>query len=360
MAENIKYVLIILLLAIIWSPNALAQVDDTDYRIVDPNAIPDVLSMLASVTQINFEKIKTWQGRITNKNIITIRGEQSAELLKEYTDAEPNDSLNEIQGISDMTIEFKIDVENNRFFSLLECTEPPVYLDPQKDKSYPSLRWVPVEQIQIVTSEHQVKISPYNWGEKEPILKRIAIKELPRPNFRTDPRGAFYIGEKTLWIGLLQLDQALQILGIEKSRAVIKKKSVGDDTAYRIEVYEAGKDILLSIIILSSEAGFNRTFFENWYRDGSLMSKVTTEFVNLQGVFLPRKWEMEVYYPDGGLMRQEDCTIEHQQINKSIPDSTFSVQNHLREGDVFRDKIANKEFEYKDGELVEIPQKPKD
>jgi len=358
MAENTKGILVILSVAIIWSPNALAQPNDTNYRIMDPNDIPDVLSMLASVTQANFEKIKAWRGRITNKSIITIRGEQAAELLTEYTDAEPNESLDEIQGLSNVKIEFKIDVENNRFFSFMECTEPPVYLDPQSNTAYPSLRWVPVEQIQIVTFEHQITINPLNWPKDT--LSRIAQKERFRPTYRNDPRELFYIGEKTLWLWLPQLDQALQILGIEKSSAVIKKKSIGDDITYRIEVSEASKDNPLSIIILSSEAGFNRTFFENWYRDGSLMSKITTEFVNLQGVFLPGKWEMEIYYPDGGLMRQEDCTIEHQQINISIPDSTFSVQNHLREGDKLRDMIANKEFECNDGKLIEVPQKSKD
>jgi hypothetical protein len=356
MANNTKCILIILSVAMIWSPNGIAQVDDTDYKIVEPNDVPDVLSMLAAVTQANFKKIKTWQGRITNKNIITIRGGQAAGLLAEYTDAEPNDSLKEIQGISNVTIEFKIDVKNNRFFSLLECTERPIYLDPQSNTVYPSLRWVPVEQIQIVTSEHQITINPLNWPKDT--LSRIALKERFRPIHRNDPREVFYIGEKTLWLSLPQLDQALQILGIEKSSAVIKKKSIGDNIAYRIEVSEASKDIPLSIIILSSEAGFNRTFIENRYKDGSLMSEITTEFVNLEGVFLPRKWEMSIYYPDGGLMRHEDCTIEHQQINISIPDSKFSELTYLRDGDKFRDKIAGKKFEYKDGKLVELATKP--
>lgn len=358
MANNTKCILIILSVAMIWSPNGIAQVDDTDYKIVEPNDVPDVLSMLAAVTQANFEKIKTWQGRITNKNIITIRGGQAAGLLAEYTDAEPNDSVKEIQGISNVTIEFKIDVENNRFFSLSKCTEHPVYLDPQSNTVYPSSRWGPTESIQIAASEHQIKISPLNWTKDNVILSRIALKERFRPIHRNDPREVFYIGEKTLWLLLSHLDQALQILGIEKSSVVVKKKSIGDNIAYRIEISEASKDIPLSIIILSSEAGFNNTFVENRYKDGSLMSQITTEFVNLEGVFLPKKWEMSIYYPDGGLMRQEDCTIEHQQINISIPDSKFSELTYLRDGDKLRDKIAGKEFEYKDGKLVELATKP--
>ena len=105
---------------------------------------------------------------------------------------------------------------------------------------------------------------------------------------------------------------------------------------------------------MSSESGFNRTYFENWYDDGSLMSKGTTEFVKFQDTFLPKKWTISQYFKDGGLMRQEDCTIENKQINMPIPDSTFSIHTHLNNGDKLIDKIAGKEYKYQDANLVLI------
>src|SRR4030042_3261666 len=124
MEENKKCILIILSIAMLWGSHVLAQVDDTDYKIVEPNDVPDVLSKMAAAIQANFEKIKTWEGRITMVTTSTTRGKKAAELLKKYTEAEPNDSLNEIQRISNRTIDFKIDVEDNRFFSISDSNAP--------------------------------------------------------------------------------------------------------------------------------------------------------------------------------------------------------------------------------------------
>jgi hypothetical protein len=195
------------------------------------------------------------------------------------------------------------------------------------------------------------------WTKDNVISSRIAIKERAGAIRIINPKEAFYIGEKTLWLSLSQLSQSFQIPGIEKFGVVIKKKSKDDQIIYRIEISDPGKDKPFSIVILSSEAGFNRTYIENWYDGGSLMSKTTTEFVNQQGVFLPKKWKMSQYYQNGGLMRQGDCTIEEMQINKPIPDSTFSELSYLIDGDRYNDKIQSKKYTVKTGKLVELAKK---
>jgi hypothetical protein len=352
-AKNAKCILVILPVAIIWSLNGLAQADDPNFKIVDANEVPDVLSMLASVTQANFEKINTWQGRITNEDIITIRGEQAAKYLKESTDAEPNNLPNEIQRVANETIEYEIDVENNRFHSMSKYTKPPFYLDTKNDKIYP-LQWGSGESIFIVTSKYQTWIQPLRETKDNVVLSRLAIKDRAGAAAVTDPRDRFYMGNKTLWLSYLQLSQSLRIPGIEHYGVVIKKKTVGDNITYRVEMSAPGKDKPFNIDTLSSEAGYNRTCIENWYDNGSLRAKTTIEFVNIQGVFLPRKWKMSQYFQDGGLLHRENCTIENQQINVSIPDSTFSVHTYLHNGDKFRDNIAHKEYKYQDANLVPI------
>jgi len=356
---NTKYILIILSVVMIWSLNGFAQADDTDYKIVDSNEVPGVLSMLATAAQSNFEKIKTWQGQIARETLSTTRGEDAARLLTKFTNAEPSDSLNEIQRLYNTTIEFKIDVENNRFFSFSGRAEPYIYVDTEKGKAYTS-SWSPEELIFLVTSEYEIKMMPLNETKNHVVLNRLALKSWSGTTRITDPRKLFYIGERTSWLTLSMASQVLQIPNVERAAgAVIKRKSTDDNTTYRIEISEPGKDRPYMAFVLSSEAGFNRTFIENWYDDGSLMSNTTTEFVNLQGVFLPKKWEISQYFPDGGLRRHEDCTIEHQQINISIPDSAFSEHTHLRDGDRFRDNIARKKFEYKGGKLIEDEKKSK-
>ena len=116
---------------------------------------------------------------------------------------------------------------------------------------------------------------------------------------------------------------------------------------------DPGKNRPFCIFTLSSEVGFNRTYFEEWNdEDGSLIAIITTDFVKLNDVFLPKKWSFFQYFPDGELMRQEINTIENQQINVTIPERTFSEIAYLNSGDRFIDKIDGKEYKYQDEKLV--------
>jgi hypothetical protein len=245
-------------------------------------------------------------------------------------------------------------VENNRFFSFIDSAEPYIYLNPKTNTIYPSRadRWSGPEKdlVQIVTSEHETDIIPASWRKKDnAITSRMATKELPGTSRMSDPRKVFYMGNKTLWLSLSQFSQAFQSPDLKKLFGiVIKKKSTGDNITYRIEVSHPGKDKPFGVHIFSSEMGFNQTYFETYLDNGSLRSKKTIEFVKVNGVFLPKKWMLLQYFPEGGLMRQEDCIIENQQINKPIPDSNFSVSSYLHEGDEFRDKITKKNYRFKE------------
>jgi hypothetical protein len=359
MTRNKKSLSVILTVIIICNPSIFAQAKEIDYKIIEPNKVPDILSILASTTQANFDKIKTWQGRISHTAIETTRGEKAAEYLSKFTKAEPNESTNEIQRLYNRTIEFKIDVEHNRFFSFSDrSTEAYTYIDTEKGKSYLANRG-PEEQLFLVTSEHEIEITPLGWrGKDNAITSRIAMKRWSGATALTDPRDVFHIGYKTLWLTLSQLSQHLKMPNIEKYNIVIKEMPTNNNITYRIEIYRPNENYPFQVLVLSGEVGFNCTYIENWYDKDSLMSKTTTEFVKLQGVFLPKKWEFSQYYRDGGLMRQEINSIENQQINVPIPESTFSELTYLHSGDRVRDRITNKDFEYENGKLVELVKKP--
>jgi hypothetical protein len=354
MANNKKYLLVILMVAMIWPINDFAQANEADFKIVDSNEYPDILSMLVSATQTNYENIKTWKGKIKSVDLQSIRGNRAKELSLKHNPAESNNLPEEIHQIITQNIEYNIDVENNRFFSFSKHTETPFYFDPKKNKTFPS-GWKPEETQFIVTSENQIKISPLVWrGKDNAIIKRIAIKDYAGASQRIDPRQLFFIGSKTLWLTLSQLSQSLKITNTEKIGVVIKKNTVGGNTDYRIEAFDPGKDKPFSAFVLSSKDGYNRTYSENWYDNGSLMSKTTSEFVKIQGVFLPKKWTILQYYQDGSLIKQEDCMIEDQQINMPIPVDVFSENTYLRNGDKFTDNITHKEYKYQDANLILI------
>ena len=337
--------------------DALVHAKDIDYEIVDSvdsSEVPDILSMLASVTQANFEKIKSWEGRGIYEERNTIRGSRAAEYLLKYKNAEPNEPPEEIQRMIHNTIEFKSDLKSSRFFCFLDYLEPPAYRDPRNNTTY-SLDWGPGEIAFIDTPEYQITISPESWSKDRIIREKCARKQSPRAVDFPDPRKVFYWGNRTVWKTLTMFSQSLQTSGGETYGVVLKEKSAGDHIIYRLEISMPGKNRPFSVLIFDSEAGFHPVSIENYYEDGSLLSKKTIEFTTLQGVFLPRKWEMSQYFPDGGLMRKEICTIEEQQINTPIADSTFSELTYLKEGDQIRDEIQNKRYTIRGGKFTEDP-----
>lgn len=354
MTMRIDSSLIISSVVMICSLSIIVHAVDTDYKMIDSNNVPDVLSMLASATQANYEKIDTWKGQISHMTISTTRGEKAAEYLSKFTEAKPDESINELQRLYYLTINYEIDTKSDKFFSISKSTEPYIYIEPDKSKSY-TANWSPDELIFLATPEHEIKMIPLDTSINNVVINRLARK-LPRGSFRmTDPRDIFHIGSKTLWLTLSLLSQHLKTPDIEKYDIVIKEISLNSNTAYRIEIFEPNEDYHFQVLVLSGDAGFNRTYIENWYDKDSLMSKTITEFINIEGVFLPKKWEMLQYYKDGGLMRQEINTVEHQQINTPILNDTFSTQKYLTEGSEFRDRIAGKKYKYENNKLVEMP-----
>jgi len=358
MIKNAKYILTVLSIAMICGIKCVAGENDANFAIVEANDIPGIMSMIASDIEDNFKKINTWQGRMTDVSITSIRGTQAGELLKKASkDVDSNNLPDEIQVIHNNRIDFKIDVANNHFFSFSDRTEPPAYLDPKNGKIYP-LNWGPGERIFLVTSYFQTEITPLSWGTKDKVIKsRIAIKEQAGATIITDPRKAFYFGEKTLWLALRQISKNIQTPDIRHWGVVIKKKSEDNNITYRLEL-SSSEGKLLGIYLFSSEDGFNQPYFETYYDDGTLRSKKTIKFAQIQNVFLPRKWEVFLYFTDGGIMKQENCTIESQQINVSIPDDTFTEHKYLHNDDIFRDKIASKEYKVKDSNLVFVKDLP--
>ncbi len=332
----------------------IARSNDNDANAIGAEQIPDLLSTLASMTKDNFEKIKTWEGEITAESVLTIRGEKAPYLLEKYTNADQTESVKEIQQVVPRTIYFKMDMENNRFCSHSDYTVLRSYFVPANDMLYAASKWrLPENNTQIVTKDYQLTIGPLRWSNEREVTRRRAVKKEPRPVDRINPKDAFFIGSKSLWVSLSQLSQLLLMDDVETYRIIVRKKTVYGSLIYRVEVAEPGKEHPFSAIELDERVGFNRTLIENWHDNGALMSQTTTQFICLQGIYLPKEWTMSQYFPDGGLLRQETCTIEHQQINTTISEETFSELNYLQDGDTLRDEIQDKQYTVQEGKLIE-------
>lgn len=358
MKINKKCFFVILTISLLlWRSFDLAKANDNGYKIVDSSKVSDILSMLASTVKSNYEKIKTWDGQISEDSMITIKGETAKRLLKESTNFVSDDSINEIQRYSSAKTDFKINIAKNQLLSISNYTEPYIYKEPEKEKCFTS-KSLPNERIYISTPEHQTQIFPYTKTKDNITLSRIGIKEKPGRTISTnDPRIAFNMGGKTLWLLLSQFSLSLQIPDIEHYGVVIKEKSNGKKIIYRVEISDPNENWPFTLFELNSETGFNYTYVENWFDKNSLLSKIVTEFVELNGTFLPKKWKVSHYSSEGRLEREENFTVEKQQINKPVPENTFSERTYLKDGDKLRDEITKRQYTYIDKQFVEDKKK---
>jgi len=300
------------------------------------------------------------------------RGQAAVDLFRRHiveTTQEPNKLMalqepDELITLSEGTIEFKIDLEKNRIFTHMNRPKPMTYTDPDKERVYTSSLTGPTQHTRIITPEYKIESYPFRWSEGK-LKERRATKQV-RKNLEyttsSDPRNCFYTGEP-VWDLLSQLSQSLQYKkekGIKTFDVILEKgKTAKNNVVYRIQVIIAGINHPISTFILKEEMGFNPAYVEDRGNNGLLAFRITTDFVEIDGIFLPSKKRKTQYDESGRHSRDSDWTINNTQVNAELPDKTFSVDNcGLSDGDSFVDEINNKNYIYKgDGKLVEVEKK---
>jgi len=354
----------VLFIAITCALSCVSQAAESiEFQKVDPNQVPAVLMMLSDITKANYEKIKTWQGNIVFQNILIYHGKTAADLLKRHAGVELTQDPNELMTTVEGTTEFKIDLENNRLFAYMNRPQPMIYTDPDKERVYTSLEG-PMQYTIILTPEYEIESYPDRRTANNTIVtRRSAIKREPGSLGNMtgpDPRECFNVGSP-IWLLLSQLSQSLQYKkeGIETFGVILEKgKTAENNAVYRIQITSPGESYPVLKFILKEEMGFNPTYIEV-RRNGLLASWISTDFVEIGGIFLPSK-RQEIQYDDSGFRRGSQRTINNAQINAAIPDKTFSVHGcGLSDGDKFVDRILDKEYTYQAGKLIAVKKESK-
>jgi hypothetical protein len=339
--------------------------DAVKFQRVDPNKVPDELAMLADATRANYEKIKTLQGKVSFESMIIYRGAYAADLLKRHagiTVKEPN----ELAQRADGTTEFKVDLGKNLFLKYMNRPKPMEHIDLDKGIAYPSLEG-PYEMTKIIEDKYEIESSPYTREKDGTILSRKAEKRLrQQPGIITDdsdPRIGFNIG-RPVWELLSKLSDGLRSYNKGDINSfynvVLEKEQTAKGVIYHMQLTNPGASQPFEKFTLDGEKGFNPTYIEVKNDKGITISEITTNFNEIGGIFLPSERHVLQYDGDDGhLRRQAKSTFSNMQVNIALPENTFSLNNlGLKNGDKFIDEIANKEFEYKDGKLVELVAKP--
>jgi hypothetical protein len=352
----------VLAIAIIFIFNCnLQATEEIEFQKVEPNQVAVKLMELSSVTKTNYDKLKSWEGNIVFESVNIYRGKVAADYLKRNTDTNSTEKPNELMALYKGTIEFKVDLKNDRLFKCLNRPKSVTYTNPDTGVTYESVTGPIKDDIRIVTPEYRIESYPFIKGQDGTIKKRMAVKKSVNPaGLRrlaiSDPRENFYFGSP-IWVLLSQLSRSIEYKekGVETFGVILEKgKTAEDNTVYRIQVTDPGlNEQTILTFILKEDIGFNIAYNEAKDNEGSLYSRISIDFAKIEGIFLPTKRVVK-QYGDFGLSSEDVRTINTTKINAKIADKTFSLDNCLSNGDKFVDKIAGKRFEYKDGELMEL------
>jgi len=325
---------------------------ELEFQRVPSDDVPKKLAELAKVTRENYEKIKTWQGKMNWHSVYVYRGADKTKYeLKQKAGVELSQWPEQVEKISNAKIEFGIDLTKNLYFKLFD-RESPLLVDPASEESYP-ISSGQLERKKVITSDYQIDVYPDRRKKDGTVSGRKAVKQSAKSyREQSDPRGFFDLGTP-VWELLSQLSQALKNLSVPKEmmyKVVIGEETKDNNILYHIEITAPGDDLPFMKFTLESNAGFNPTYAEQRRNSkGFVLTKTTTSFVKIQGVFLPKTVSILNFDSvDGKLRRTVEYDITEAQINAAIPEDTFSVQKcGLFDGDHFIDEIAKKEYMYK-------------
>ncbi len=361
-ADDISIILIVFSLIY---PATGAEV--TEFQKVEQNKVPDELNMLVSVTKSNYEKIKTWQGRISSESTLIYRGKNAAEMVKDQagvTIQEPNELASTGKGVT----EFKIDLEKNLLFRKQNRPNPTEYIDldtgftcSSLDKSYQSLI--------ITANDYEIDSSPYTMKKDGTVLTWLAEKRPHNHAAQTetdfgesDPRHCFSIGLPP-WVLLSRMSEGVRLYNQDPNGAdgnmpnkafrsvTVEKTQTEKGAVYQVQAEQGSYEFKY---VFEEKNGFNPTHIEVKKGKGIKISEITTDWVEIQGIFMPKEEQiMQFDDNDGRLRRLKKRIFSDMQVNMALPENTFSIKNlGLKNGDKFVDKIAQKEYKYQDANLI--------
>jgi hypothetical protein len=335
-----------------------------EFKEVDPNKIPDELTMLANVTKANYEKIKTWEGRILSESKTVLTMTAGPRFLEKQTGVKLAQEPNELTIIRERVIEFKIDIETDSIYKQTIHTKPLEYLDIKKNITYHASNSLS-EMKSITLANEEVICFPNRKSKDGRILSRMARKRDRYPSqtyaHDSDPRSCFNVGNP-IWIVLSQLSENLRLSqqgSVKKAFIVVLESAQAENSIiYRLQMTSPSgvAPYISEQFILDGRMGFNPTSIEVRNDKEIMITEVATDFIEVQGIFMPV--QKQVIQNDGqsGLLREEEKWILSDiQINKSLPKDTFTLDNILQDGDDYVDETNNKKYRYKEGgKLVEI------
>jgi len=362
--SKIKTCVVILLAATpLVSTDILRGGTASEFRAVDPNRIPEILTMISEQVRSNYERIKTWQGE-TEFTIYTIyEGDRAERIFNTRTDGKgetPNTVVWHIEGRR----KFAVDLEKDFLYANVSRENPPRYMDFETGRDL-GTKSAPSQKISIVTPEYYINWGPHTMRDgaitSRKFVKKVRQKGSTCANLSppvSDPRECFVVGQP-IWETFPRLLQYMELHGevsVDGYALKVEECTDGNLTKYRIQI--PGKvsptDYLFMTMFFSGNKGFNITSVEETMSDGKLLHKRTWDYDLVNGVYVPSRTTEQIFErKNGELSYEAKYTFKNAKTNHPISQETFTYKNlGLKNGDKFIDKITNKEYTYQDGDLI--------
>jgi hypothetical protein len=354
---------------------SLAIGQSETFQAVEPERIPGILRTISNQSKQNFERIHTWQGELEASRYFIDKGEQAKETFETLTDA-VGPSPNEIAELTSSRIIFRCDLDKGLFYSRVCREEPSRYFDAVDGRDL-GTKSITDWSRYIVTGEYRFSSTPSVWMKGEVIQRKAIKQKVKKDDLLYD---APYVVHQPAYLPRYLFDLQFPawerysyLAGIieEKGEHVVdgltlrvEQRTLSGDVQYRIHepfrmnVFDINN--IWQVKIFSANASYNMISWEMTSADGKLMHKKGLEYQKVNGVYVPiRDTEDTFDYRDFSLRHHEEGVFKNVRINEPIPAETFTYKNlGLKDGDKFIDKTTGKDFEYKNGELVELAKKP--
>lgn len=345
-----------------------------EFRSVDPNQTPNVLTLISDHVLSNYKGIRTWEGEVDVTIERVFEGPAAERIFK--TETEGADKIpSSIKRHKENKIEFALDSDKGLLYASNYRQKPSQYTDLESGRDLVS-KSVPNFIRSIVTPEYHIQCSPYTMREGI-ILSSKAVKEsreecteCETPLF--DPRTILKVSTPPIWEILSHLAERIanDECAIDGYTLRVEKRTDGVITEYRIQKpsklspkpERLGPEYyMIFTMTFSSAKGFNIISEEITWGDGKLFKKLTWNYKLVDGIYLPHKTTEQVFRGDTGrLSHEQKSTFNNLQINHLIPENTFTYKNlGMKNGDKFIDKIGGKEYIYQEEKLIEVEKKNK-
>jgi len=341
----------------------------------------EFLDTATALIKANYEKISTWQGELSVQEDDYLYGGKWGDLLH----IDPNDPVfysNSIRRSVSALEKFAVDVHNNKLYTewgMSNVKSKALDLDRDFVKEG---KYSPA--ISIVTSDEYLSYEPNIRYGYETIINgkvagRAAVRQ-PAEKARKnqwahvrDPRRYFLAdNKKAVWEELQALRNHItnpspDIPAGKSPQISITTEDMGDHTKTHIKAgFHGSPDctncenaFVYIIITLDSSVELNMVRREVTDKEGKTLQTYDIIYEKIGNIYVPKNIHFVIFSnPDLKIHFDSWITFTKSILNKPIPSETFNYKNlGLNDSDRFIDKILNKEYTYKGGELVEVAKK---